>query len=467
MSALDVTSGSLWRATTSLAWPAVLQALLINCYAFNDFYFVGLTQDSAATSALSSCFALVIIANMFISVFPVGAMTMMAQRFGAKARGEVEVLARQGIVATGVWAVGLTALSLLALPQIVAAMNAPAFVNVHISAYMGVIFGGLLMFASMRIASAIFYACGDTRTPLVLELISLIINTALNAALVPKIGITGAAIATVASRAVPGLLGLALIARGRLGISVFERGARGWRPDPSLLRRMATIGTFESLSGALYGIIFLMLNRMAGTLGPAAQGGLGAGLRGIEWLGFAFGDGFLVASVAIVGQNIGAGQRHRALKGAWLNAIMSALCCQAVGMLFLFFPVQLSAIITSDAQTLAYAAQYVGTVGWIMWAVGLEMSMYGAILGTGATHMTLLISGALNIARVPIAAYLLFGPSQILTGTLWAAFGHGAAPALLGTFDALCLTIALTATLKAILYALYFSWASWRARQER
>ena len=60
---------------------------------------------------------------------------------------------------------------------------------------------------------------------------------------------------------------------------------------------MTRIGFFDSMSGAIYGIAYLVLNRMAGEIGPAAQGGLGAGLRGIEWIAFAFSDGFMTAAI--------------------------------------------------------------------------------------------------------------------------------------------------------------------------
>ena len=460
---VDATQGPLLKTSLRLAWPAVAQALLLNAYAFNDFYFVARQSDRDATAALSACFALVIVINMALSVFPVGAMTMMAQRFGARDRVKLASLGRQALVVSTLWSLGLSAWALAFMPAIAASMNAAPAVTAHIITYMSAIGAGLVLFGWMRVATSTFYACGDTRTPLKLELASLALNTALNAWLVPTHGVLGAALATVASRALPGIVGLALIKRGALGFALHSQALQDWRPRRQDLGQMWRIGAYESLSGALYGIIFLMLNRMAGQLGPAAQGGLGAGLRGIEWLGFAFGDGFLVASVASVAQNLGAKQPRRALRAAWLNGALSAACCQLVGVAFLLAPERLCSLVTQDPQTLAYAAQYVRTVGWVMGAVGLEMSMYGAILGVGATHITLLISGGLNVARVPLAAALLFGPAALLQGSLWAAFGLGQPPPVRGGFEALSWTIAVTAACKALLYALYISWRLPRA----
>lgn len=465
MSTLDTTSGSLTRASWRLAWPAVLQAILVNCYAFNDFFFVGRMGDPAATAALSACFALVIIFTVLVGIFPTGSMALMAQAFGAQDRPRVAALFRQGLGASLLWSIALSALSLAALPWIVQSTYVTPDVAVQETRYMWVILAGMFWFGLMRSTTAAFYACGNTRMPLTLEIFSLGVNTALNAILVPLYGIEGAAWATLASRGVPGIAGLVLLLRGHLGFSVGSRKLSDWAWHAKDLKRIAFIGLFESLSGVVYGVVYLMLNRMAGILGPAAQGGLGAGLRGIEWIAFAFGDGFLKASIAIVGQNLGAGNIKRAWEGAALNALMSAVSCQAMGVLFMLFPVELSQIVTQDPDTLFYASWYIRIMGWAMWAVGAEMSLYGAMIGAGRTHMTLLVSGVLNISRVPLAAVLLFGIDEFWGGTLWAAFGFGQAPAITGDFGALPWTIVATAMCKALLYSVYLWLTRRKARR--
>lgn len=463
MATLDTTEGPLLKRSLQLATPAVLQALLVNCYAFNDFFFVGLLGDEHATAALSACFALVIISNTLVGIFPTGAMALMAQSFGGKNLGRVAQLLRTVLSTSMVWAMCLGAIALWQVDAIVASTNVSEVVGARITDYISILFFGLTAFALMRSVTGAYYACGDTKLPLMLEFLSLIVNTALNAVLVlgfgpiEAMGIQGAAVATVVSRAFPATMGLIMAWRGALGVPL-KAPWRDWRPLKEDVYKMGRIGFYDSLSGMLYGVIYLMLNRMAGEIGSAAQGGLGAGLRGIEWIGFAFGDGFAKASTAIVGQNIGAGKRRRALHGAWLNAGLSALCCQVVGMSFLFFPEQLSSIITDDVETLRYAARYIELIGWVMWAVGLEMSMYGALIGAGWTQMCVWISGMNNILRVPIAAGLVFGWGAFVEGTVWAVTGTGNAPAThAASFDGLVIAIGITAVIKAFLYIIFFA----------
>ena len=83
---IDVTHGSLFQAIFSLAWPSVLQSVLSNCYAFNDFLFVGHINDkdesSSATAALAATVGLQIIMFAFHNCIPSGANTFASQSKG-------------------------------------------------------------------------------------------------------------------------------------------------------------------------------------------------------------------------------------------------------------------------------------------------------------------------------------------------------------------------------------------------
>lgn len=463
---IDATEGDLVKKSLRIAWPAVLQAILVNFYAFNDFFFVGLLDKPSATAALSACFAILVVNYTLLNMIATGSTTLIAQYFGRRQKDRLAAILRQAITSEVLWGVLIGVLGVALLPIIIAMSNVTPAVGHQIDRYLSVIYWTSPFFALMLVVIGAFRACGNTRVPLWLEIGSLLLNALLNYLLVlgpgpiPSYGIAGAAVATGVSRAVPGVIGLWLIFRGGLDVDLrrSDDGDVRWLPRPKVLGAMFRIGIFSSISGAVYGTIYFILNRMAGELGPAAQGGLGAGLRGIEWIGFAFGDGFFAASIAMVGQNLGADKPKRAFKGALLNAALSATSCQLVGFGFLLAPEQLTAIVTGDPQTLAYGAEYVRTIGWVMWAVGFEMAMYGAFLGAGQTKLTMTISSSANLLRVPLAAWFLFGPEAFGDGVLWSFTGLVDAPPVVGAFSAIANAIAITAVLKAIAFTVYLLW---------
>lgn len=463
---IDATEGDLVKKSLAVAWPAVLQAILVNFYAFNDFFFIGLLDRPAATAALSACFAILVVNYTLLNMIATGSTTLIAQYFGRRQRDKLAAILRQAITSEVLWGALIGLLGLTLLPFIISMSNVTAAVGAEIDNYLSIIYWTSPFFALMLVVIGAFRACGNTRVPLLLEIASLLINVLLNYLLVvgpgalPSFGVAGAAVATGVSRGIPGVVGLWLIFRGGLDVDLHrgEDGERSWLPKPTVLGAMFRIGLFSSISGAIYGTVYFILNRMAGEIGPAAQGGLGAGLRGIEWIGFAFGDGFFAASIAMVGQNLGADKPKRAFKGALLNAGLSALSCQLVGFAFLLAPEQLTAIVTGDPQTLAYGAEYVRTIGWVMWAVGFEMAMYGAFVGAGQTRVTMMIAGSANLLRVPLAAWFLFGPEMFGEGVLWSFTGLTDAPPVVGAFSALANAIAITAVVKAIAFSVYLLW---------
>ncbi len=463
---IDTTEGSLFKKSIAIAWPTVIQAVLVNFYAFNDFYFVGKLNTPAATAALSSCFALIIIQFVWVRIVPGGSTTLIAQYTGGKKPERVASIFRQALVGALLASTVLCFVAFFGLEFLANLNNVTPEVGRYVKDYMRILLFGAPAFALMLVVIGTFRARGNTLVPLFFEIFSLIVNTILNYVLVlgqlgaPKMGVEGAAIATLLSRGLPGAIGLVYILRGSLGfdpalVSGAKAKIRDWLPNRLDFPTVLKIGFFDSMSGAIYGAAYLMLNRIAGEIGPAAQGGLGAGLRGIEWIAFAFSDGFMTTSITVVGQNIGAGKEKRALKGAIVNALMSAFCCQLVALLFLFFPYELTALVTSDPPITEHAVAYIKIMGWFMWAVGLEMAFYGAFVGAGRTTVTFFLGFVLNFSRIPIAVGLLFGFANIFGGTLWAAFGLGNAPPLTGTFDSIAWAIAATAVLKACFYGIY------------
>jgi hypothetical protein len=461
-------------------------------------------------------------------------------------------------------------------------------------------------FSLLLLVDGFYKSCGDTLTPLRLEVFSLILNTALNWLLIMQLGwgIQGAAVATVVSRLVPAVCGLIGILRGYLGVEVslfpwqltssaisnvkaaadaagmielaayssvpadeeqglseskavcFKESPRDvtcvtdmdltthadekqglannetdecisqspdeetgpvadvTTPEPKAAGKGCPVGLYDclgrvwcmlkigaslSLSGCVYGAVFTIMVRLAGELGEAQQAGFGAALRGLEWIAFCAGEGFLAAAMTSVGQCIGAGKFQRAMEAAIMSAGVSAVATGLLGLPFVIFPEQIAAVISNDAAIIKYTAQYLHIVGFAMATVGFEMACFGAMLGAGQAGKIVLINGTLDLVRVPAAVLCLYGVSQFWTAMAWAVgltdvldtFLPATTPPLsvngtiaidnlafanatlldsnaiatagqlsppTGTFACICWVIAGTAVVKAVVYALWLGY---------
>ncbi|KAL3797173.1 hypothetical protein ACHAW5_006035 [Stephanodiscus triporus] len=234
--------------------------------------------------------------------------------------------------------------------------------------------------------------------------------------------------------------------------------------------RMARIGVFDSIAACIYGACFTSLVRICGLLGEKEQAGLGAGLRGVEWLAFCLSEGFLVAAATSVGQCVGANAHERAMDVAIVCCSLSAFAAGSLGVPFVLWPEEISrALVSDDEGIVRYCAQYVYVQGWVMSLIGFEMACYGSLLGAGRANIACFVNGACNILRIPLAIFCLYSSRpaiEIAWMTLW-AFGLSGMenfPKPTGDFYCIGGVIAFTACMKAIIWFGYFSylWMSGR-----
>jgi Na+-driven multidrug efflux pump len=138
---------------------------------------------------------------------------------------------------------------------------------------------------------------------------------------------------------------------------------------------------------------------LVGQFGPAAIAGYGTGAR-LEYLLIPLVFGLGGPLVAMVGTNIGAGKRERALRTAWIGAAIAAGLCEAIGLCATTFPKAWLGLFDTEPAMLEAGARYLQTVGPTYGLFGLGMALYFASQGAGRLLWPLLA----NLTRLVIAA---------------------------------------------------------------
>lgn len=478
-----MTQGSLPLGLLRLAWPSCLQAILANLYAVADFYFVGHQSDtrlaSAGTTAIAASVGLQICLFGLHNVVPAGCAAYSAQQKGAKDRRALALTFQAAFWSCLALSSSVAMLGLASIGKIASITNSTAEVTAEVTKFVGIILLASPAFGLLLLVDGFFKSNGNTLFPLRLEICSLCINLLLNYAFVWRLsyGIAGSAVASALSRLLPALVGLHCILRGDLGFEVrlFSRGGSGTTEEgeveeevggdnsdkQTLLQRalaMMRLGAFQSASDWLYGGVFTVLIRLAGTLGPAQQAGLGCGMRGLEWISFCVSEGFLVASLTSVGNLIGAGMQRRANLAALIAACMSSVCGCLTGLPFIFLSKQIASILSNDPDIVHYCGIYIHLMGMVSFTTGFEIAAYGSFLGAGKARGVFLTNGSMNILRIPLCCLCLYGRRHFFGGMAFAiGLGSPESLPLLGTFNCICFTIMGTAATKALLFAIWLN----------
>ena len=425
------------RTIARIAFPAVASSLLMTLFFSVDTYWIGTRIGSTGLAAASTAVFWIWLVVSIAEMVNVGLTAVASRRYGEGRSSEAARIAGDALVLSLVLGVLCAAIGLPLLPHLFSIMHTPPEVGLLGARYLGTyLLGAPLIFGFFAVDAA-FRAAGDTRTPFLLLSASVAVTLVLDPILIvgwgpiPALGMAGAAISTIGTRAVAFALGLMIV--GRRGV------LKVGRPDWHTMRQVMRIGLPTAVTGVVFSLIYVMVTRTATQFGTPALAALGIGHRVESWL-FMIAVGFGAATAAIVGQNLGAGRPDRAARAGWLSVGF----CTAFGVVAcvveLLIPERFASIFSHDPAVIAEAARYLRIAAISQLGICAEIVLEGALGGAGYTLAPMLTSTAITALRIPLAA--------------WAAARYGIA--------GLWWTISLTALARAVGMMLIWRAGRWK-----
>jgi len=268
--------------------------------------------------------------------------------------------------------------------------------------YSNWVFAGAVMVWLFNSLAAVLRGTGNMAFPAAVTCIGVVILVPVSPALIfgwgpfPALGIAGGAVALL-SYYVLGCLAFVAYLWG--GWSVLHPSLRAVRFRWPLFRDILRVGAVAALVTVATNLTIIISTAFVGEFGPAAIAGYGTGAR-LEYLLVPLVFGLGAPLVAIVGTSIGAGQRERALRTAWIGAAMAFVLTEAIGLCAAAFPTAWLSLFDSDPQMLEAGSTYLRTVGPFYGMFGLALSLYFASQGAGRLLWPLLAT----VGRLAIAA---------------------------------------------------------------
>ena len=233
----------------------------------------------------------------------------------------------------------------------------------------------------------------------------------------PKLGVSGAAIATVTAQfIVMSIMVLDIIWQKK------ENVLKGihliGRMSGKYLSGICKIGIPTGIQGMVYCMISMLITRMVSAFGAEAVATLRVGGQ-IESVSWNTADGFATALNAFTAQNYGAGKIDRVKKGyrasLWTIGIWGLL----ITLIFIFTPTPIATIFFHEPSAIATAVSYLVIIGFSEAFLCIELTTIGAISGLGKTNLCSIISILFTSARIPLAM-ILGNTSMGLNGIWWA-----------------------------------------------
>ncbi len=419
----NLTKGPILKTLTKLAIPIMASYFIGTLYNITDMAWIGqLGSKAVAGVGVGGMFTW--LSQGLSSIARMGGQVQVAQCIGRGDRKKAHGYAQVAIQLAFYMGLIFALISLIFVHQMVGFFNLtdPEAYSAAVSYTR--IACGLIVFSFLTVTlTGLYTAQGDSQTPFWANLIGLATNMILDPILIlgpgpfPKLGVIGAAIATVTAQFI--VMGIMVLGVMRQKKENVLKGIRLAAVIPgSYLKGICQIGIPSGIQDMTYCFISMILTRMVSGFGAEAIATQRVGGQ-IESISWHTADGFAAALNAFTAQNYGAGKMNRVKKGYRASLLTVGVWGLLVTAIFVFAPNTIARIFFHEPKAIAIAVSYLIIIGLSEAFLCVEITTIGAISGLGKTHLCSIISILFTSMRIPLAI-VLGNTSLGLDGIWWA-----------------------------------------------
>ncbi|MBQ3268697.1 MAG: MATE family efflux transporter [Clostridia bacterium] len=405
----DMTHGSPMKLIFAFWFPVLLGNLFQQVYNLADSVIVGRFVGVNAFAGVSATGSLNFLIIGFLLGMCSGCAIPVAQSFGENDPHSMRKYFANAIWLCGGIALVMSVVTALLTRPILRWVGTPEDIMDEAYNYIVYIFGGMFAIMVYNLASGVLRAVGNTRTPLYFLILSCAVNVALDFLFVAglRMGITGAAVATVAAQLLSGALCMRVIFRK---YDVLRIRGEEWKPDAVCIRRLSSMGLPMGLQFSITAIGSLIMQTAVNSLGSAAVAAIGAG--GKIYTLFCCPFEAMGATIATwCGQNLGARRIDRVRVGVRESLLaMTAYAVCAVFFVRLFGEALIRLFITGpQADIIAMAMHYLSLIVYFFVPLLVIFVLRNALQGLGFSRVAML-AGLFELLGRAFVAFILVGP---------------------------------------------------------
>lgn len=422
----DLTKGNVTKVMLAFAWPMMLGNLLQQVYNIADTWIVGRYIGTDALGAVGSAYTLMTFLTSVLIGLCMGSGGVFSFYFG---KGETEHMMRSAygaFVLIGGITLCISGLIFGTEDTILRLLQVPEELLPMMQEYVHTIFYGLVFVFLYNYFAYFLRAVGNSVVPLYFLGGTAVLNVGLDLFFVValRLGVWGAAAATVLSQAVSGVgIGIYVwMKRERLGILSRHTGSFFNR---EIIGELLRFSLSTSLQQSVMNFGILMIQGLVNSFGTTVMAAFAAAVK-IDTFAYMPAQEFGNAFSLFVSQNHGAGKKERVKQGTRHAFCISVLFCLAVSAAVTLFAEQWMGLFISPQETavLAVGKEYLWIEGAFYFGIGILFLLYGYYRGVNRPEISLLLT-VISLGSRVLLAYLLAPVEGIGVFGIWWAIPIG------------------------------------------
>jgi putative MATE family efflux protein len=380
---------------------------------------------AAAVAAVSVSFPVSFLVIALGAGFGIAGATLSAQYMGAGRQDMVNHVAAQTMMMVTVTSAVLGAAGYALAPLLLDLLGVAPDVYTGALGFMRVSFVGIIFVFLYAMFQALMRGVGETRTPLMIVLGTVVLNFLLDPLFIfglgplPPLGVMGAALATLTTQGLAALLGIVIFLRGRHGIQL---SWRGFRPDPAYIRRAFFLGLPGSIELSVRGLGPMLLSFLVASFGTVTLAAYGIGSNILMFITIPA-MGMSQAVSTLVSQNMGARNIQRAARVTVLGAGSSFGILSIAGIVaYILAPALVAFFVPRAPDVIAEGARFIRIMCLAWGGIGVQLCVVSAFRASGNMLAAMVIALVSQFMFQFPLAYILSKHADLQAAGLWWSF---------------------------------------------
>lgn len=418
---MDFTVGSIPKHLLNFAIPLFIGNILQAFYNTVDSIWVGKYLGPEALAAVSVCSPVVFVMIAMVTGLTMATTVMIAQYKGAKNSAMVKKTVGNTMFLLTIAAVIMTIIGICFRKTILTLIGTPVESMDMASGYLLITSAGIAFVFGYNAVSAILRGFGDSKTPLLFLFYSTVINIVLDPVFIfglgpiPKMGVNGAALATILAQGAAFLLAVRYLNKTNelLSIKINEI-----KCDPQVTKMLLKIGVPAGLQQTVVAMGHTVIMSVITSFGTSVVAAYGAANK-IDSFFFLPSMSIGLATSSLAGQNLGARKYDRVYETMKWGSVLSISISAAMILLIYTVPEYLLLLFTDKTEVLEEGVIILKTLAMAYIPFGIMWVANGIIRGAGDTVVAMILSiVSLWVLRIPLAVIFskYMGSRGIWTG---------------------------------------------------